>query len=75
MDKDPAEILIVFLYAMIEIFNFRLLQKTYHMFLQLPAAFARDDLNEWDLLPHSFFNNPAKLCFDRLRLVKDIVKI
>lgn len=43
MHENAAEIFVVFLYPMIELFYLRLSQKTQYMFFQLSAPFAGDN--------------------------------
>lgn len=55
MDKDASEILVVFFDAMIQRANVFLIQKAQHLFLELPAAFARNDFDQFD-----FFSPPLR---------------
>ena len=45
MHKNAAKIAIVFLHAVIQALDVRLVEKAQHMLLELPAAFTRDDLD------------------------------
>ena len=46
VNKDPAEILIVFFDAVVEFFYLRPNQKAQNVFLQLPTAFTGYDLDK-----------------------------
>jgi len=75
MDKDPSEILIILFDAVIEIFYFRTLQKTYNALLKLPAPLTGDDFDERDALTQRFLNNPVQFRFYRAAVTENIMEI
>ena len=58
MNENAPEILVVFFDAMIELANVRLIQESQNLFLELPAAFARNDFDEIDFSVDSFLHDP-----------------
>ena len=75
MDEDAPEIAIVFLNAMVQRPNMRLIEKAQDMLLELPAAFTRDDLNQFNFPINGFFHNPIQFCIDLLATVVDIMQV
>jgi hypothetical protein len=75
MDKNPAEILIVFLYPMVQLLYVGTGKETQDRFFQLAGAFAGDDLDEIDLLAHRLFHNPAQLGLDRPPVTEYIMQV
>ena len=73
MDKDPPEILVVFLDAMIELANVALVKEAKHFLLELPAAFTRDDLDQRDAFVQGLLNDPIQLRIDLVASVVDFV--
>ena len=57
MDKYPSEVFIVFFDTVIELLDVSLIEKPQHFLLELPTAFAGDNLNQFDLSIHRFFND------------------
>lgn len=75
MYEDPSVIFIVFFKAMIELTDMFLIEETDHPFLELAAAFSRDDLDEFDAFLNRFFDHPIQLLFDQLPAIVNIVQI
>ena len=57
VNEYPPKVLVILFDAVIEFFDVALIQKPQHLFLELPAAFAGDDLNQFDLLFDRFFHD------------------
>jgi hypothetical protein len=75
MDKNPSEILIILFDAVIKLSDVSLVQKTKHLFLELAAAFAWNDLNEIDLSFKCFLNDTVELRIDLVTAVVNIVQV
>ncbi len=73
MHENTTEIFIVFLDPVVELFYYRLIQKTQNTFFELSAPFAGDDLNQRNPLAYSLVHDTAKLGIDRLPFVENIV--
>ena len=75
MHENPAEVFIVFLQAVIHLFDLRLGQETQDALLELPGALAGDYLHQRDPFFHSFFDNPVKLGVYHRAFVEAIMQI
>lgn len=75
MNEYTPEILIVLFHTMIKLFNVSLIQKPQNLLLQLPTAFARDDLDEFDLPLNRFFNDPVEFRIDLVASVVDVMQV
>ena len=75
VDEDPSEVFIVLFEAVIELFNMSLVQETQYFFLELPTAFARDDLNEFYFPVNRFLHNAIQLRVDLIAAVVDLVQV
>src|SRR4249919_1979191 len=75
MDKDPAEVLRVFLDSVIQLLDLLLLQESEHPLLELPRAFARDDLNDGGFLRHGLVDDRVQGPVDVLTTVVDVVQV
>lgn len=73
MDKDTAEVFVIFLDAVIKFFDVRFLQKPQNAFLELAAPLARDDLYDRDFLFNRFIDHAPKLLIDLTASIKNIV--
>lgn len=73
MNKDTTKILIVFFYAMIQLFDMTLIQEPQHFFLELPTAFAWDDLNQIDFSVNRFLHNAIQFFFDHIAFVVNLM--
>jgi hypothetical protein len=60
VDKDPAEVLGVFLDAVIERLDLLLLQEPQHVLLQLPGSLAGDDLDQRRLRPDGLVDDASQ---------------
>jgi len=75
MDENPSEVFIVFFDTVIQLFDMSLVQETQHLFLELPAAFAGDNLDEFYFPVNRFFHNTIQLRVDLNAAVVDIVQV
>jgi hypothetical protein len=75
MNKYPPEILIIFLYAMIQLLDVILIEKAQDFFLQLPAAFAWNDFNERNFLLDCLFHDAVQFRVNLLTAVVDVVQV
>jgi hypothetical protein len=75
MDEYPPEVAIVLLDAMIKLSDMSLVQKTQHFFLELPAAFAGDDLDQFYFSIDGFFHNAIQFHIDLVALVVNVVQV
>ena len=73
MDKDTAEILVVLFDAMVQLADVRLIQKAQHFFLELPAAFARNNFDEINLFVNCFLHNSIELSVNLTAAIVDVV--
>ena len=75
MYEDAAEVLAVFFEPVVEGFYVRLVEEPQHLFLQLPAAFARDDLDQFDAFSDRLLDDPVQFRVEFATLIDDIVEI
>lgn len=75
VDEDTTKITIIFFDAVVEWPNMRLIQKAQHMFLELTAAFARDNLNQGNALINSFLNDTIELRLDLVAFIVNSVQV
>lgn len=73
--KQPPEILAVLINAMILGLDVLLLQKSDHLLLQLPAALARNDLDDGNTFLNRLINNVVQGLVNFPALVVDIVEV
>jgi hypothetical protein len=73
VDEYPPEVFIVLLDAMIKLFDVPLIQKAQDLFLELPAALAGDDLNQFYFPVHCFFHNAIQFCLDLLATIINVM--
>ena len=57
VNEYPPKILVILLYAVIQLLDMSLIQETKNFFLELTAAFAGDDLHEFDLSINGFLDD------------------
>ena len=75
VNKNPAEIFIILLDAMIKFFDMSLIQKPQNFFLELSAAFAGNDLNELDPFFNGFVHDPVQFDHDSVAIGEDAVEV
>lgn len=75
MNKYPPEILIVLLYAMIQLLDMSLIEKAQNFFLELSASLSRDDLNQCDFPVNRFFDDAVQFRVNLLAAVIDVVQV
>lgn len=75
MDKNPAEVLVVFFNPVVELLYVRLSEKAQNTLFQLARAFARNDFNEGNLFCYSFSYDPVELSVDAPAFIKYVVEI
>ena len=73
MNKDAAKVLVVLFHSMIQLADVRLVQKPQDLFLELPAALARDDLHEIDLFVDRFLHDSVEFGVDLAAPVVDVM--
>lgn len=72
-DEDAAEVLAVFVDAVVKAFDVGLLQEAKHMFLELAATFAGDDFDQFDPLVDGIANDPVQRILDGPAFVVNVV--
>src|SRR5215510_11561452 len=75
MDEEPPEVLGVLLDPVIERLDLLLLQEPEDPLLELPRAFARDDLDDGRLLRHGLVDDRVQGPVDVLATVVDVVQV
>ena len=75
VDKDAAEILAVFVDAVILGADMGLIQKAKNPFFELAATLAGNDLDQGNAFIHRFFDDAVQLGVDGVALVVDVVEI
>ena len=75
MHKDPAEILLVFLYAVVELLYIRPLQKAKDMLLQLSAPLSGDYFYQGDPLLNGLIDGAVQLLFYFAAFIEYIVQV
>jgi len=75
MNEYPSKIVGVLLHSVVESLDLFLIEKAEHPFLQLTAAFARDDLNQTSLLLDGLVDDGSKGAIDVFTTIVDIVQI
>jgi hypothetical protein len=73
MDEDTPEIAVVFLNAVVQRPNVRLIEKPQDMLLELTAAFTRNNFHEGDAFRNRLLYNPVQLFVDLTAVVVDVV--
>jgi hypothetical protein len=73
VDKDATEVLVVFFDAMIQLADVRLIQKAQDFFLELPAAFAGNNLDQLNLLGQRFLYDAIEFGVDLTAAIVDVV--
>ena len=75
VNEYPPKILVILLYAVIQLLDMSLIQETKNFFLELTAAFAGDDLHDGDPLLHSLLHDVVQCTVDVLPLVEDVMQV
>ena len=75
VDKDTPKILVILFHPMIQGLDMFLIKKAQHLFLQLSAAFAGDDLHQFDVLVNRLLDDAVQLRFDLIAPVVDFVQV
>jgi len=75
MDKDTAEIFVVFLDPVVKLPYSRLIQEAQDAFFQFPAPLASDDLQQGNPLAQGLIHDPAEFGIDHLSLIKNIMQV
>src|SRR5581483_3417909 len=75
VDEDPAVVVRVLLHPGIEGLDLLLVEESQDSLLELPAALARDYLDEGRLLGHRFLDDLLQGSVDLLAAVVDVVQI
>src|SRR5579862_2911899 len=75
MHEDPAEVLGVLLYPVVERLDLLLVEEPQHVLFQLTGALARDDLDQRRLLPYRLVDDGAQGPVDVTPAVVDVVQI
>ena len=75
MNKNPPEVFIVLLDAVIKLFDVSLIEKPHNFLLELPTAFARDDFDETDFLFKCLFNDAIEFRIDLVTAVIDVMQV
>jgi hypothetical protein len=75
MHEYPAEILIIFLKAMIELLDIRPGEEAQNRFLQLAASFAGNDLDKVYFFRNGIAYNAIQLSIDSPAVAENIMKI
>ena len=75
MDKDATKVAVVLFDAVIELADVRLIQKSQHLFLELPAPFPRDNFDEINSLVERFLHNPIQFGVNLATAIVDVVQI
>jgi len=75
MNKNPPEVFIILLDAVIKLFDVSLIEKPQNFLLKLPTAFARDDFDETDFLFKRLFNDAIELGVDLVAMLIDVVQV
>ena len=73
MNKDAPKVLIILLHAMIQLFDMSLIQKPQNFFLQLPTAFAWDDLDQIDFSVNRFLDDTIQFFVYHLAFVVNVM--
>ena len=73
MDKNAAEVAVVFFDSMIQLAYVRLIQETQDLFLKLSAPFAGNDFDEIDLFVDCLFYDPVQFGVDLPTAVVDVM--
>ena len=74
MNEDTPEIAVIFLNAVIQRPNMRLIEKPQDMLLELTAAFARNNLHQGDAFRNCLLHHPVQLFFDLAAVIVDIIR-
>ena len=75
MDEYPPEIFVILLDTVIQLLDMSLIQKAQDFFLELTTAFARDDLDKFDLFINCFLHNTVEFCVDLIAAIINVVQI
>lgn len=75
MNKDASKILVVFLDAVIQLANARLIQKAQNFVLELSAAFAWDDFDEINFLVNGFLYDAIQFSVDFPAAIVNVVQV
>ena len=75
VNKNTTKIAVIFLDPVIEILDMRLVEKAQHMFLELPAALAGDDLHQLDAFVHRLLHNAIEFLVNCAPFIVNVVKV
>jgi hypothetical protein len=75
VNEDAAKVLIVFFNPVIQRPDVLLIKKAQHLFLELAAALAGDNLHQPDFALYRFLYNPVEFGVDLAAFIVDIVQI
>jgi hypothetical protein len=75
MNEYPSEVFVILLHTMVQLFDMALVQESQNLFLELPAAFAGDDLDQGDLFVKRFLHNAVQFHLDLVSAVIDLMQI
>lgn len=75
VNKQPTEIIAVFIYPVVFLFDMFLIQKFEHSFFELSRSFAGNDFDRFDALFNRLINNVVEFPIYLVTLVVYVVKI
>ena len=73
VDKDATKVAVVFLDAVVQGADMRLIQEAQDMLLELATAFAGNDLNQRDPLGNRLLHHTIKLALDPVAAIINVV--
>lgn len=73
VDEDTAVILAVFLYSMVQLANFWLVEEAQDALFELAASLARNNLHQGNPPVYRFLDDPVELRLNFVTLVVDVV--
>jgi hypothetical protein len=73
MNEDTPEITVVFLNAVVQHPNMRLIEKPQNMLFELTAAFTRNNFHQGDPFCKRLLNDPVQLFVDLAAVIIDVV--
>ena len=75
MDKQPAEVFVVFFQPVVEGFDVLLFEEPQDAFFELAAALAGNDFDQADFLGNSLIDYAVKLRFDGAAFIENVVQV
>jgi hypothetical protein len=75
MNEDASEVFVILLHTVIKRTYLWLVEKTQDTLLQLPAAFARNNLYQFDALVDCILHDAVEFDFDLVAVVVDVVQV